>query len=164
MEGKRKSENEENEYNGKIKQAKNSSNNSKISLTIDGSLDISVTKNISKGKWISEKSCVEMIVMKGNFWRVMGFTSQSKNYLYPEEALYLYEKNMLIIVKEKEEKGIEGEGEESEESEIIYQKDVIYEMVIKIISLQCYLCYSKLKVCFHLFPLLPVGSLPSSFS
>jgi hypothetical protein len=157
MNGKRKDENEINQLNGKIKHAKTSSNSSTNILTIDGSLDISFSKNISKGKWISEKSCVEIVVMKGNFWRVMGFTSQSKNYLYPEEALYLYEKNMLIIVKEREE--IEGEGE-GQEDEVIYQKDMIYEMIIKVISLQCYLCYSKLKVC-SLTSLSPLSYPPS---
>lgn len=117
-------------------------------LSIDGSLDMTVTKNISKGKWISEKCCVEMIRIKGNFWRVMGYTFQSRNYLYPEEALYLFEKNLLVIIKEQEDEDkeeVEGE-KEKERDEIIYPKDVIYEMIVNIISLPCYLSYSKLKV------------------
>jgi hypothetical protein len=63
----------------------------------------------------------------------MGKTENRKNYLYPEEGLYLYEKNLLVIVDEEDEAKI-------------YPKEFLYQLIIQTISLPCYLCYAKLKV------------------
>jgi hypothetical protein len=115
-------------------------------MTERGSSDqVVAPKHISKGKWLSQLSIIEMIVIKGNYWRIMGKTENGKNYLYPEEALYLSEKNLLVIVDEDGGK--------------MYSKEIFYQLIIETISLPCYLCYSKLKVSFcftsssHLFDL-----------
>ena len=50
------------------------------------------TKTIAVGCWNPLTGLVEVTKMRGNFWKICGFSIQQKNYLYPEEALYLAEK------------------------------------------------------------------------
>ena len=58
-----------------------------------------------------------------------GFCINKKSYLYPEEALLLAERSVLLV--------------ESEGQRITYHK--LYESVIDLISLECHLAYLKLK-------------------
>ena len=60
---------------------------------------------------------------------VVGFCINKKSYLYPEEALLLSERSVLLV---------EHEGER-----VSYHK--LYEDVIDLISLECHLAYLKLK-------------------
>lgn len=125
----------EKHINKKIK-THNNNNNNYNEIKIDSCLNININKNISKGKWLNNKKCIEIISIKGNFWRIMGYTEHGINYLYPEEALYLLEKNLLGIFDEENK---------------LYKKDVIYELIIQEITLECYLTYSKLKVFLYYF-------------
>ena len=74
----------------------------------------------------------QVVKMRGNFWKSFGFNKQGNNYLLPEEALYLFERGIIII---------ECSGERLLISEL-------YEITLKYISINCYLAYSKLKVRF----------------
>lgn len=47
--------------------------------------------NLVKGSWIPEEQLVELQSPAGKFWQTMGFSSHGKQYLLPEEALYLME-------------------------------------------------------------------------
>lgn len=58
-----------------------------------------------------------------------GFCTNKKSYLYPEEALLLAERSVLLV--------------ESEGQRITYHK--LYEKIIGLISLECHLAYLKLK-------------------
>jgi len=68
--------------------------------------------------------------MRGNFWRICGFVINRKQFLYPEEALYLVEKSQLLIF-------VDGK---------IISPNEFYEKVILIIPLYCYLVYARLRV------------------
>lgn len=98
---------------------------------------------ICVGTWHDDKKVVEIIQMKGNFWRTHGFSENGKDYLYPEEALLLYEKSLIRI----EANGIR-----------MSLKD-FYNVVVGIIGLPCYLCYVKLKVCNIFFVLFLIVSI-----
>jgi tRNA splicing endonuclease len=102
-------------------------------LTVQGG------KNTSVGIWCEDKMLIELKTFRGNFWRVMGFSQLGRNYLYPEEALYLMEKKHLQVL---------------ERNDISFRRDHFYNMITGIISLEAYLVYAKLRVrnpcCFEL--------------
>ena len=39
----------------------------------------------------------EVITLRGNFWRIMGFSAGKRMFLYPEEALILVERGQLRV-------------------------------------------------------------------
>lgn len=88
-------------------------------------------KQAATGKWHEHLRLVEVVQMKGNFWSRCGFSQQSVNYLYPEEALMLVERGQLQM------QGSDGQPMPS---------SVFYEIVIAEISLPVYLTYIKLRV------------------
>ncbi len=88
-------------------------------------------KHIATGNFEKKTGIVEIVVMKGNFWRIVGFNSDGKSYLYPEEALFLVERSVLLVK-------IEGQS-------IEYSQ--FYELVVQHTTLPCYLTYVRLKVC-----------------
>ncbi|CAN9504237.1 unnamed protein product [Ophioblennius macclurei] len=47
--------------------------------------------NLVRGTWKPEEQLVELQTPAGKFWQTMGFSSQGRQYLLPEEALYLME-------------------------------------------------------------------------
>ncbi|XP_048042600.1 tRNA-splicing endonuclease subunit Sen54 isoform X1 [Megalobrama amblycephala] len=47
--------------------------------------------NLVKAVWIPEETLVELQSPAGKFWQTMGFSERGKQYLHPEEALYLME-------------------------------------------------------------------------
>ncbi|XP_051571593.1 tRNA-splicing endonuclease subunit Sen54-like [Myxocyprinus asiaticus] len=47
--------------------------------------------NLVKAAWIPEERLVELQSPAGKFWQTMGFSDRGKQYLHPEEALYLME-------------------------------------------------------------------------
>mmetsp|Transcript_5003 Transcript_5003/g.7406 ORF Transcript_5003/g.7406 Transcript_5003/m.7406 type:complete len:248 (+) Transcript_5003:13-756(+) len=86
-------------------------------------------KNIAGAKWNSDVDVVELTKMRGNFWRTTGFSKQSRNFLFPEEALFLVERYMLLVERDGK----------------YFDFDRMYEEVIKTVPLSCYLTYVKLK-------------------
>ncbi|CAL1528994.1 unnamed protein product [Lymnaea stagnalis] len=53
-------------------------------------------KNLIEGKWDINKRLVN-VKKTGKFWTHMGFTDNLRNWLYPEEALFLMEANVLEV-------------------------------------------------------------------
>jgi len=79
--------------------------------------------------WCPELNLAEVTALKGNFWKVCGFSRNNRNYLYPEETLYLLEKSRLLVKL----------------ADTIIQIPTLYQQVLGAISLPCYLVYAKLK-------------------
>ena len=96
----------------------------------DDSVNIMDRKSIAGGEIDFLTGLVEVTKMRGNFWRVHGFSENQKSLLYPEEALYLVERQTLYV---------ENNGE-------LFKFKDLYEKVLSIIPLACYLTYLKLKV------------------
>jgi hypothetical protein len=86
--------------------------------------------------WRKEEGLVEIMQMKGNFWKKMGFSMNSKNYLYPEEALLVSEKNQILI---------SFTAEDFAQNKFMNQQE-LFQAMLTTISLPVYLTYSKLKV------------------
>uniref|UniRef100_A0A2C9LER3 tRNA-splicing endonuclease subunit Sen54 N-terminal domain-containing protein n=1 Tax=Biomphalaria glabrata TaxID=6526 RepID=A0A2C9LER3_BIOGL len=53
-------------------------------------------KSLVQGEWDSSK-CLVNISKPGKFWAHMGFTDEKRNWLFPEEALFLIEANALEV-------------------------------------------------------------------
>jgi hypothetical protein len=81
---------------------------------------------------LPDKKLVHVTAMKGNFWRICGFTSDQQDYLYPEEALYLCEKKQLIV--------------HLSQGGVVCETPHLFSMVMKDMSLPCYQAYIRLKV------------------
>jgi hypothetical protein len=73
---------------------------------------------------------VHIVRLRGNFWRICGFSKNGKDYLYPEEALYLVERSFLIVKYE----------------EVTVDYSSFYKQIVGHVSLAFYLTYIKLKV------------------
>ncbi|XP_013865712.1 tRNA-splicing endonuclease subunit Sen54 [Austrofundulus limnaeus] len=57
--------------------------------------------SLVKATWIPSEQIVELQTPAGKFWQTMGFSANGKQYLLPEEALYLMEcGNVLVFYKE----------------------------------------------------------------
>uniref|UniRef100_A0A1A7XQL0 tRNA splicing endonuclease 54 homolog n=1 Tax=Iconisemion striatum TaxID=60296 RepID=A0A1A7XQL0_9TELE len=57
--------------------------------------------NLVKASWNPNEQIVELQTPAGKFWQTMGFSSDGKQFLLPEEALYLMEcGNVLVFYKE----------------------------------------------------------------
>jgi hypothetical protein len=92
-----------------------------------------VTKSTSIAFWQASLGLAQITKMRGNMWRKVGFTVNTTNFLYPEEALYMFEKGSLAITKSST--GID-----------FMNKREVYEAVLKVIPIPCYLSYCRLKV------------------
>jgi hypothetical protein len=88
-------------------------------------------RNMAGGQWSKEQKLVQIVKMKGSFWKNCGFTKNNVNYLYPEEALLLYEKGHLYVQSE--------DGTEMTTQEL-------YHTVHTVIPRACYLAYARCKV------------------
>jgi hypothetical protein len=99
----------------------------------DEGLTFTVTKSTSHGLWQSTLGLAQVIKLRGNFWKKFGFTINGINFLYPEEALYLYEKQQLVL---------------SKNNDLTDQmnKQETYEVALAALPLPAYLSYLKLKV------------------
>ncbi|KAK3090756.1 hypothetical protein FSP39_014356 [Pinctada imbricata] len=53
--------------------------------------------SLVQGEWVPEKQLVELHKEMGKFWAQMGFVDEKRMWLYPEEALYLMESNILEV-------------------------------------------------------------------
>lgn len=89
-------------------------------------------KDTAVCSWDGEFHRAEILKMKGNFWKTMGYSVKSLCYLRPEEALMLYEKGTIVV----------------KQGEAIIPLDIFYDKVMEVIGLSCYLVYCKLKVKF----------------
>ncbi|XP_017274827.1 tRNA-splicing endonuclease subunit Sen54 [Kryptolebias marmoratus] len=57
--------------------------------------------SLVKATWIPSEQIVELQTPAGKFWQTMGFSAHGKQYLLPEEALYLMEcGSVLVFYKE----------------------------------------------------------------
>ncbi|MBE7326212.1 hypothetical protein IEQ44_16405, partial [Nocardioides sp. Y6] len=53
--------------------------------------------NLVKARWLPRERIVELQSPAGRFWQTMGFSANGKQYLLPEEALYLMECGSLQV-------------------------------------------------------------------
>ncbi|XP_064607936.1 tRNA-splicing endonuclease subunit Sen54-like [Liolophura sinensis] len=53
--------------------------------------------SLVRGQWNPDKDLVELEKELGKFWAYMGFVNQQRKWLYPEEALFLMETNVLEV-------------------------------------------------------------------
>ncbi|XP_047214279.1 tRNA-splicing endonuclease subunit Sen54-like isoform X1 [Girardinichthys multiradiatus] len=53
--------------------------------------------NLVKATWVPSDQIVELQTPAGKFWQTMGFSAEVKQYLLPEEALYLMECGNLLV-------------------------------------------------------------------
>jgi hypothetical protein len=94
------------------------------------------SKNSALSIWISDLKLVEIKQFKGNFWKKVGFSEGGRHFLYPEEALYCYERRQLLVSKNMDDYN----------AKIYWNKKDLFTMVIQEVSLSSYLVYAKLKV------------------
>ena len=87
-------------------------------------------KHVAEATWLDDAGLAEITKMRGNFWKQSGFSINRRNFLYPEESLRLAEKSQIVIKYENK----------------IIPVSLFYQIVIRRISLPCYLAYIKLKV------------------
>ncbi|XP_068119710.1 tRNA-splicing endonuclease subunit Sen54 [Hyperolius riggenbachi] len=67
--------------------------------------------NLGRGEWKPKEDLVELTLPAGKFWQTMGFSEDGRQYLLPEEAVYLlecgsiqlYYKNLPLSVQEAHE-------------------------------------------------------------
>lgn len=89
----------------------------------------SILGSMATAIWSSELGLAEVVKMKGNFWKTTGFSINQRSFLYPEEALLLYDKKSILLLVESNRVSI----------------STFYELVLEKIPLSCYLVYVKLK-------------------
>ncbi|XP_074552775.1 tRNA-splicing endonuclease subunit Sen54 [Halichoeres trimaculatus] len=53
--------------------------------------------NLVKATWVPSEQIVDLQSPAGKFWQTMGFSANGKQYLLPEEALYLMECGNLLV-------------------------------------------------------------------
>jgi hypothetical protein len=118
-------------------------------------------KNIAEGEWLADQGLVELITLRGNFWRIMGFTQLQKQLLNPEEALLLVEKSQLIVRPKVRNASVSGSGTDSTSQVGVHSlafggkaakantpripAQHFYQEVLQFVPLACMLTYDKLK-------------------
>jgi hypothetical protein len=88
--------------------------------------------------WQRQLGLAQVTKLRGNCWRKHGFCINITNFFYPEEALLLYERGFLVVTK-------------TPNGSDCMTKQELYEAVLEVISLSCYLTYARLKVSFEIF-------------
>ena len=101
-------------------------------------------RQVAEGLWLAADGTVELLTMRGNFWRVMGYNANRKNYLQPEEALLLVEKAQLCVSAPGGEQ-LAAANANANAIKLHIPSSVFYEEVLKQVPLPCYLTYVKLK-------------------
>ena len=101
-------------------------------------------RQVAEGLWLAVDGTVELITMRGNFWRIMGYNANRKNYLQPEEALLLVEKAQLCVSAPGGEQ-LAAANANANAIKLHIPSSVFYEEVLKQVPLPCYLTYVKLK-------------------
>jgi hypothetical protein len=84
------------------------------------------------GKWDENAQAVDLTKMRGNFWKITGFSAGTKNYLNVEEAMYLVERAQMYIHSD-------------DVGDVKVKSSVFYKKVMSLIPQECYLVYAKLK-------------------
>eukprot|EP01031_Cornospumella_fuschlensis_P041473 gene41473-50611_t len=87
-------------------------------------------KSTAHGVWQSVLGLVQMKRMRGKFWTKAGFTVNGVDFLYPEEALSLYERKLLSI--------------DWQDGRLMNKKE-LFDVALGVIPLAVYLVYAKLK-------------------
>lgn len=94
-------------------------------------------KNMACGHWMPDLHLVKIVQLKGNFWKNHGFSFDSTDYLNPEEAMFLHERQQIYV----------------QMGELVLDKRSLYELVLASMPHACYLTYLKLKtleyICFR---------------
>ncbi|XXQ32164.1 tRNA-splicing endonuclease subunit sen54 N-term [Plasmodiophora brassicae] len=54
-------------------------------------------KNASRGAWCGRMGLVRVLAMRGGLLQTMGVSDAGSTYLYPEEALFLYDRGSLAL-------------------------------------------------------------------
>ncbi len=93
-------------------------------------LTFTPTKSTSEGIWKPMLGLVQIRRLRGNFWKKYGFSINGVDFLYPEEALSLYERKIIAVFGQ--------DGRQMDKREL-------FEAVLSVIPLSCYLAYAKLK-------------------
>eukprot|EP00981_Chlorochromonas_danica_P009915 scaffold2913_cov181-Ochromonas_danica.AAC.9 len=93
-------------------------------------LSFKPTKSTAEGSWQPVLGLVQMRKLRGNFWKKCGFTVNAVDFLYPEEALSLYERKVLAVFHQ--------DGR-------LMDKRELFDVSLNFIPLSCYLVYAKLR-------------------
>ena len=108
-----------------------------------------INESIALVRWEASLCLGEITVMKGNFWKYCGFSLNQKNYLYPEEALYLAERRAIRIRRSLDEIGSENNNRNNKLNngmpKTAYHFTEFYELILGHIPIAFYLTYLKLK-------------------
>lgn len=87
-------------------------------------------KHMTECLWQPNIRLAEVIRQTGKYWKNCGFTRSNKSYFYPEEVLYLAEKDRLYV----------------KDGSTVLEVQELYELILNYIPLPCYLAYVRLKV------------------
>lgn len=89
------------------------------------------TKSTAEGVWQPVLGLVQVRKLRGNFWKKCGFTVNGVDFLYPEEALTLYERKSIAVYFQ--------DGP-------MMDKRQFFDACLKVIPISVYLVYAKLRV------------------
>lgn len=87
-------------------------------------------KHMTECVWQPHLGLTEVIRQTGKYWKNCGFTRENKSYFYPEEVLYLAEKDRVYV----------------KDNMAVLEVQQLYEFMLTYIPLPCYLAYVRLKV------------------
>jgi hypothetical protein len=83
--------------------------------------------------WQAQLGLAQVTKLRGNCWRKHGFSINNTNFFYPEEALLLFDRGYVVVTK-------------TMNGTDYMTKQELFEAVLQVISLSCYLTYARLKV------------------
>ena len=114
---------------------------------IDERYSVKISHSAAIATFDFEKNRAEITKMQGKFWKTFGYSLLGRNFLHPEESLYLLEKGNVSIENNQssDSKGVVSSTSDNPEATRVIFPD-FYEKIISVISLPYFLVYSKLKV------------------
>lgn len=89
-------------------------------------------KSLAEGVWLADRNAVEVLTLRGNYWRVMGWSEDRMMFLNPEEALLLVERGQLRV-------------KSSADAEKHIPTALFYSEILKTVPLAANLVFAKLK-------------------
>jgi hypothetical protein len=87
-------------------------------------------KHMTHAIWRPQSALAEVVRQTGTYWKNHGFHREGKDYLNPEETMYLVEKDRVFV----------------EYNSVVMQGNELYAYMLKCIPHACYLAYLRLKV------------------
>jgi hypothetical protein len=105
-------------------------------------------KAAAKLRWDASLKLAEVLQMSGKFWSKFGFSINKRDFLFPEEALYLAEKGSVYAVPSSDLSNTDAtasSGVNKPPTEAIPLRE-LYATVMQCVPLPLYLAYVKLKV------------------